>query len=301
MYAVRRSWLTPAEVTRIGGLELFLGKTGLRAGWSALFFVLVLALATALLIRLFPKLYDIPQVVTPGPALLRNAIVSLLVLSGTWLMARMERRSMWSYGLVGSRSIPRLAVGFGWGVVVFFVLVGLMALSGHLQFERLALQGSAIARYGLAWLAVFLLVGFAEENLFRGYVLSTLARGMGFWPAATILSVGFGLVHLRNSSELILGIAAAALGGIVFSLCLRLTGSLWWGIGFHAAWDWAESFLFGTANSGYVVKGSLLSSRPVGDALLSGGTAGPEASLLLLPVVVAALLVVWIIRKGRKP
>jgi len=279
--------------------RVFVGEGGLRAGWSVLLFGLVLATAAFGAVRLFPRLGGAPLVVTPIPAMLRDATLSLLVLGVTWLMSRIERRSALSYGLAGSSAFRKLVMGALWGVVVFSALIGLLAASGHLELEALALHGSAIAWYGLAWLLVFFLVAFAEENLFRGYVLSRLARGIGFWPAATVLSLGFGLIHLRNSSEVLLGIAGAAIGGMVFSLCLKLTGSLWWGIGFHAAWDWAESFLFGTPNSGYIMKGTLLSSRPVGDTLWSGGTAGPEASILLLPLLAAALFVVWLLRRRR--
>jgi len=285
---------TKARLARV-----FVGEGGLRTGWSVLLFGLLLAAAAFGAVRLFPRLGGAPLVATPIPAMLRDATLSLLVLGVTWLMSRIEHRSALSYGLAGSRAFRKLVMGAFWGVVVFSTLIGLLAASGHLELEALALHGSAIAWYGLAWLLVFFLVAFAEENLFRGYLLFRLARGIGFWPAATVLSLGFGLIHLRNSSEVLLGIAGAAIGGMVFSLCLKLTGSLWWGIGFHAAWDWAESFLFGTPNSGYIMKGTLLSSRPVGDTLWSGGTAGPEASMLLLPLLAAALFVVWLLRRRR--
>jgi hypothetical protein len=77
---------------------------------------------------------------------------------------------------------------------------------------------------------------------------------------------------------------------------VRLTGSAWWAIGFHASWDWAETFFYGTADSGMQAHGSLLVSKPSGNAFWSGGTNGPEGSILVLAVillVLAALVAVY--------
>jgi membrane protease YdiL (CAAX protease family) len=59
----------------------------------------------------------------------------------------------------------------------------------------------AILRWALLWAFFFLLVGLFEEFAFRGYLQFTLADGIGFWPAAWILSLGFGAVHLMNKGE----------------------------------------------------------------------------------------------------
>jgi len=272
--------------------HLFVGRAGLRPGWGLFLFTLLLSGCVLLLQRFFPQLGNVRGVVPPGPALLREALIAALVLGASWVMGRIERRPVGSYGLSGPGSARNFAAGLGWGVALFSVLVGILVATGHLAFDGAALHGSAILGYGAAWMVVFFLVAFAEEALFRGYLQSTLARGIGFWPAAVCLSVSFGLIHLRSENEVFLGIAMAAMGGLVFSLCLKLSGSLWWGIGFHAAWDWAESFLFGTANSGYQMQGHWLSSRPLGDVHWSGGSVGPEGSLFIVPVLLTTSLVI---------
>jgi hypothetical protein len=62
-------------------------------------------------------------------------------------------------------------------------------------------------------------------------------------------------------------------------------------IGFHTALGWAESFFYGTANSGNdVVVGHLLSSHPTGDARFSGGAAGPEGSFICAGLVLLLIL-----------
>ncbi len=112
------------------------------------------------------------------------------------------------------------------------------------------------------------------------------AARSAFWQAAWVTSTVFGLYHTINSGENSVGVFAAAAVGFVFCLSVRLTGSAWWAIGFHAAWDWAETFFYGTADSGLQGQGHLLSARPAGNPLWSGGADGPEGSLLVLGVLV---------------
>jgi membrane protease YdiL (CAAX protease family) len=121
----------------------------------------------------------------------------------------------------------------------------------------------------------------------------------GFWQAAWVTSTLFGYIHTGNGGENWIGIFAAALIGFVFCVSIYVTGSAWWAIGCHAAWDWAETFFYGTADSGNVATGHYLAASPVGNAFWSGGTDGPEGSLLVLGVILlllAALLVIY----GRK-
>jgi hypothetical protein len=118
----------------------------------------------------------------------------------------------------------------------------------------------------------------------------------GFWQAAWLTSTFFGYIHTFNPGETWIGIFSAAAIGFVFCVSVRLTGSAWWAIGFHAAWDWTQTFFYGTADSGLQPKGHYLSTSPAGSVLWSGGSDGPEGSLLVLPTVLlilAALLIFY--------
>lgn len=116
------------------------------------------------------------------------------------------------------------------------------------------------------------------------------APSAGFWNAAWLTSTFFGYIHTFNPGESWIGIFSAAGIGFVFCVSVRLTGSAWWAIGFHAAWDWAQTFFYGTADSGLVPKGHFLTTAPVGATLWSGGSDGPEGSVLVIAVVVLVLL-----------
>ncbi|MGA2085316.1 MAG: CPBP family intramembrane glutamic endopeptidase [Terracidiphilus sp.] len=123
----------------------------------------------------------------------------------------------------------------------------------------------------------------------------------GFWQAAWVTSTLFGFIHTGNNGENWIGIFAAAAIGFVFCVSIRVTGSAWWAIGCHAAWDWAQTYFYGTADSGMVAKGHYLTTSPAGNALWSGGADGPEGSLLVLGVILLLLVALLVIYGRRKP
>jgi hypothetical protein len=121
------------------------------------------------------------------------------------------------------------------------------------------------------------------------------AKSAGFWQAAWATSTFFGFSHTSNGGENWIGIFAVALIGFVFCVSVKVTGSAWWAIGCHAAWDWGETFFYGTADSGFTAQGHYFSSTPVGAALWSGGTDGPEGSVLVVPIVLLLLAAVMLL------
>lgn len=114
--------------------------------------------------------------------------------------------------------------------------------------------------------------------------------GAGFWQAAWVTSTLFGAIHIGNTGENWVGILAAAAMGLVLCLSVRVTGAAWWAIGCHSAWDWGETYFYGTADSGIVPRGHLLTATPAGSALWNGGADGPEGSVLALAVIVLLAL-----------
>lgn len=127
----------------------------------------------------------------------------------------------------------------------------------------------------------FFLVAFAEETMLRGALLFWLSRSIGFSSAALLSSIAFGLLHTGNGEPL-LGAFSAGLIGLFFCLTLRATGSLWFAIGFHTAWDYGQSALLGCRDSGLASTGAWLNMVPHGPAWLSGSEAGPEGGVLCL-------------------
>lgn len=214
--------------------------------------------------------------------LFREESIELLsAFSGAFLMCRIERRPLGEYGLPWRAAFGKnFWQGALFGLVEISAVLGVIAALGGYRFGELALHGSELWRWAMFWGAFFLVVGFYEEFAFRGYVQFTLGQGVGFWPAAVTLSLIFGVMHSTNQGESWMGIAGVVLTGVFWCLTLRRTGSLWFAVGMHASFDFAETFLYSVPDSGEVFPGHLSNATIRGPGWLTGGTAGPEASVL---------------------
>lgn len=290
---------------------IFKGPDGLRAGWSLLLFAALVALSVLFISYIrppHPHKAIPPQ--APLPTIIQEVAGFGVVALSAFLVSLVERRPFTRYGLRSERVLPDLLKGMAWGAVMLSLLVGLLAMSGALVFDGVALTPRAAFGYGAAWFVAFGLVGLFEEFLTRGFLQYTLARGVagilraisptnayarmiGFWVAALVFSVGvFAAGHLANTGESAIGLVSVALAGITFAYVLYRTGSLWWAIGFHATWDFMQSFFYGVRDSGLVVEGHLLVSHASGATLLSGGATGPEGSILAVPTLLLTIFII---------
>lgn len=265
--------------------KLFYGPSELRVGWRLLIFVMivvVLMFVKAALVRGLPHSSD--QAMS---YLVDKILKFALILLASWIMAKIEARTIADYGLPWRQMFGRQ---FWTGAAMAFLgLTAFLTLShfiGFFRFGEIALRGNEIWKWGALYGFGFIVVALEEEFHYRGYQLSTLAKGIGFWPAATALSAVFGFSHLGNSGENWLGIFNASAGGLLFCLLLRRSGDLWMPIGFHASWDWTQTYFYGVPDSGHTLPGHLLGGSFFGPRWLTGGTVGPEGSILLTLLLV---------------
>jgi membrane protease YdiL (CAAX protease family) len=219
-------------------------------------------------------------VFSPGYLFIQEAFSFSVIFAAAVVMAQIERRSVGVYGLPLRGTFGKLFwQGCVIGLVEVSVLIGLIAAFGGYSFGGLAVHGGELLRWGLLWAVFFVLVGLFEEFLFRGYTQYTLGDGIGFWPAAVVLSCSFGAVHLGNPGEGWVGAAGVASIGLIFAFALRRTGNLWLVVGWHATFDFGETFLYSVPNSGIVFQGHLSNASLHGAKWLTGGTVGPEGSV----------------------
>jgi membrane protease YdiL (CAAX protease family) len=270
---------------------VFLGPHGLRAGWRLVSYLLILVFLSWPINLVLHRV--VPHLTNPlWKQFLSELGLFIVAVVPALLMARIEKRPFGAYGLPKQRGVARVfGVGAIWGLIGITALLLILRADGAFYFGGLALHGSRILKFAAYWGFFFLIVGLFEEFFFRGYTLYTAASGIRFWPAAILLSAGFGAVHLGNSGESVIGVVAAGAIGLFFCLTIRRTGNLWFAVGFHASWDWVESFLYSVPDSGEMVPGHLLKSSFHGSRWITGGSVGPEGSIFVF--VVIALL--WVI------
>jgi len=219
-----------------------------------------------------------------------------VVLGLTALLAVMEKTPFGAYGLPWKQAFrANFWIGFLFGLAEASVLIGLIQIFGGYSFGSMALEGAEIWRWGLLHLALFVFVGLYEESLFRGYPQFRLSTFVGFWPTAIVLSVAFGLVHLGNQGETWVGATSVVLVGLLFAFTLKRSGNLWYAVGLHAGFDWAQSFLYSVPDSGELLRGHLSNALLQGPTWLTGGSVGPEGSVFcFLTMGLQFLVVLWL-------
>lgn len=275
--------------------RVFVSDRELRAGWRfGLFVGIVWSLAAALnWVVTHPFGYKYSPGWTPRDFILDGASALATALVAAWLMSRIEHRSLADYGMPLRGAFGTLFwKGVLWGFVPSALIVAMIWAAGGASFHGLALGVRPLVSSAALWGLAFLLLGLSEEFLYRGYAQFTLTTGMGFWPAAILLSAFFGGVHyFFKPMESWRDGLSVALYGMFWALTLRRTGSLWFAIGFHAMSDYADMVVFAepnTGNNGQPLSGHLLNVSYHGPDWLTGGPCGTEASAFVF-VILAGL------------
>jgi uncharacterized protein len=217
------------------------------------------------------------------------------VLAYRVLVGRLEHRPVEEAELGSARA--GLLRGTGLGLLVFAVTIALIATAGG---YRIAGWGSVSGM--IATLGIMCGVAVTEELLFRGVLFRMLEKWTGTAAALALSGLLFGALHLFNPGATLWGaLAIAAEAGVLLGAAYAATRSLWLPIGLHLGWNFAESGLFGATDSGSSFHGGLVRGVAHGPAVLSGGSFGPEASILaiLVSVVASALLLRRAARDGR--
>jgi CAAX protease family protein len=292
----------------MGGIKwLFFGRDGLRHGWRFLIFAAAIVVVVAFLeqpaIAFLAAKFHVDQRALSAPSIIVSDGFDLIViLIVTGVAARFERRRIDSYGL----PINEAFRGFFWNgalaglAAIAFVGAG-MLITGGMRVHGVALHGAEMITAPALWFVAMLLVGVMEEYLFRGYALQSLWRGAGFWPAALITTAIFAGDHLEKPHENAIDIGMIFALAVLLCISVRITGSLWWAVGWHAAFDFGQLFIIGTPNGGRVPVGRLLDVAFSGPAWITGGELGTEASYFMIPVVLGTFIyITWFLR-GRSP
>jgi membrane protease YdiL (CAAX protease family) len=229
----------------------------------------------------------------------RNLIVAALALGAYALLVRgMEKR-------------PAREIAIWPGLIQFpaglVVGAGMMAaVYGVLYLMKLAVFGVGTGWDGITvGFVVALLAAVFEELLLRAVLFRILEQACGTTVALLVSAAVFGLLHSFNHGATPFSDLAIALeAGLMLALAYAVTRNLWLAIGIHAGWNFTEGNVFGAQVSGGSVSHSLIHSTLTGPLTFTGGSFGPEASMISIGVsaVVSLVFVVLVLRqRGWKP
>ncbi len=241
--------------------------------------------------------------VNPAVLFVYEAARFALILPIVWLFRRLvDRKSFRSLGFEMPAGWWRELFGGFWLVVAAWGVI----FSLSLAFGAATIIGFTwdtggwvpVVQSLVLGLVLNLLVGIVEEADARGYVLQNLAEGIRFWPAVLVSSAYFGLLHLLNPGAGLASTAGIVFAGVLLALGYYATGRLWFSIGMHAAWNFAEGPLFGFLVSG-IPMGGLFHLRVVGPDWLMGGSFGPEAGALAVAVEIVLTVILYLWARSR--
>jgi len=267
----------------------------LRAGWRLTLQTIMMAVFFIGIVILPFNLLEPP---TGSNFDMVTQVTLLVVFTFTIYIARrfLDKRSFASLGVTINRQTLKDVFA---GVGIAFVIMGLIYLAetamGWVTFESFAWQvepmGTVVIGI-LMFLALYILVGWNEELLFRGYQLQTLASGLNLFWAVFISSAVFGIAHLLTPNSSWVSTAGIFFAALFLAYGYVRTKHLWLSIGLHIGWNFFEGVVFGFRVSGNDIY-SLIRHQVTGPELWTGGLYGPEAGLIILPTLVVGMMLVY--------
>jgi uncharacterized protein len=274
----------------------------LRAGWRLLIqtiLLIILGIATGLVFY-FLSMANL----TSSSILLIGELAELFAFAGSIYLARrfLDKRSFTSLGFKIDKHV---AFDILAGIIITFIMMGLIFLGmqalGWLKFESFAWNtdpAQTVVSQVLLFLVIFMIVGFNEELLFRGYHLQTITSGLNLFWGLIISSIVFGGLHLGNPNATWVSAAGIFFAGLFLAYGYVRTQQLWLSIGLHVGWNFFEGVVFGFPVSGLSIY-PLIHITVSGPIVWTGGAFGPEAGLMILPATALGAVLIYFYTRSR--
>lgn len=289
---------------------MFKNKDGrIRSGWKiagmlGLFFLSVILIG--IVIGILSCIYYLPGLFKDGTldlqgvsdAIKENSFISyatiftqeiLGIIIPVLIWKFIIKRPLFNMGLTPlKRNYRELLTGLLFGTVSMTIVFLLLVATGnatvqtwlpHFTWEQ------------LLYIFIFISVGFAEEIMGRGYIMSVLRQTRSVPAIMLISAVIFALMHSMNSGIALLPYINLALVGILFAYIYIKSGNIWMSIGYHITWNYFQGYVYGFKVSGTDSSG-ILTTQYHTNNILNGGTFGPEGGLFVTIVVLSGILFV---------
>ena len=277
----------------------------LRAGWRLLLQTLLFLLIIFLIgLPIAILTYAVQGGITGTAYFVVNMGVELIGVTLSVYLARrfLDKRSFATLGLgLDKHVLPDVTAG----VAITFIMMGGIFLAmwtfGWLKFKSFAWGTEPLSNVILQTLLfffVFILVGWNEELLSRGYHLQTLASGLNLFWGVVLSSAVFGALHLGNPHATWVSAAGIFFAGLFLAYAYIRTKSLWLSMGLHLGWNFFEGVVFGFPVSGMDIY-PLTHITVSGPEIWTGGAFGPEAGLIILPAILLGAVIIYLYTRRR--
>lgn len=233
---------------------------------------------------------------TSVTGLLVASLLTSVALIGTYAayVRLIERRPITELATKGAG--PEFAVGFTLGGVLFCLIMLVLRIAGVVAIGD-----------GAGWTALWLPLlesvelGVLQAIFVCGILFRIVEGSLGTLIALALTVILFGIAHAGSPGATLVSVSVIGLeAGALLVATYVYTRRLWMPFGLLAAWNFVEQGVFGVSVPGHEEKG-LLVSRFHGPKILTGGSAGPEVTIvaLLVCLIVAMFLFRRAIRKDK--
>jgi len=270
-----------------------LPQAWLRALIFCVVYFALIYVAMVLLNSFIPSTPD-QQGAAPTVPYLSFVVGAVVSIALVWLFRTVvDRRSFNSIGLAIEKSGVHAGAGFFMGILLLCAGTCILFFSKNLAWTDISFNANELfISFGL-----MVIIAFAEEIVFRGYILNNLLESINKWAALLITALIFALAHLANPDFSIVAAVNIFLAGILLGINYIYTKSLWFGIMLHFSWNFLQGPILGYEVSGQPLK-SLFQHELQGNKWLTGGGFGFEGSLVAtLLCVLAIIALIWVYEK----
>ncbi len=274
----------------------------MRSGWRFAVFLIVLFALLGVLGGLIGAISSYVPIGFSENSLLALVIPFVLLLTvavfAGWLCGRfLEGLPFRALGCWFTRNwLKDLLLGlvFGASAMGFVALMTVIFGATSFQFNQSAGQSAILLTLAVS-LGIFIVGAWAEEALFRGYILQTFVRANLAWLAIALTSLFFAAGHLTNPNADYIAILNTVLAGIWFSVAYLKTRTLWLAFGLHLAWNWVQGAILGLPVSGIteITTAPVLMPTNTGSTILTGGDYGIEGGIACTFAVIISILLTW--------
>ncbi len=209
-----------------------------------------------------------------------------------------EKRPLSTIGLRAGNGVATFLRGHlvGCATILVVVLAVWLASAYHAGSYAPALRSPAALLEIAVLLLCFGVQASAEEILFRGWLLSAIARKFNVPLGVVLSTLVFCLLHYSPGQPWFVTVNLVLFA--LFACAWALQAQNIWGVmGWHAGWNWllATGFQLPVTGLNIGAPALLIEFIPTGPDYLTGGPQGPEGSLFCGAFFLVAIA--WLLRR----
>ena len=228
-------------------------------------------------------------------------LVAILVYTGVTKRNRFILRSFLPSHPGNKASLLLLGLLVGFAMNFGCILCAMANGDIHLFLQFAAAQ---IPFYCYALFFVFIQSA-SEELWCRGFMQERINVKYPLWVALLVNGVFFGLLHALNPGVTVFAVVEIIVCGVSFAISKWVTGSIWFPIGVHTAWNFTQNLIFGLPNSGLVSEASIfgLDAATARSSMVYSVSFGVEGAIpaLIADALLGIICLLIAVRQGRLP